>query len=143
VENFGGGHRADHYLKDLMDQDAKEEKISPQYMQNLLRKMGLAEVELQNFTLMDPVTKKPGDEVRGTNVFAILRAKRSSGTESVVFNAPFFPRNGSTKKNLAAIALMLAVAEYFQSMKLFCLSFYVVVYTDYNYGNMGMYIMRR
>jgi hypothetical protein len=98
-----------------LEQDARPEKITPEYIEGLFRKIGLAEVELQNYTLTDPVKKKYKAVVRGTNVFAVLRAKRAAGTEALVFNAPFFPKHVAGRKNLASIALMLALAEYFQS----------------------------
>lgn len=116
VENFGGGHRAENYLNQLLEKDDKSETgVSAEYLQQLFLKIGLSEVELQNYTFIDPVTKNETDALRGTNVFAVLRAKRAAGTESLVFNAPYFPRHISSRKNLASIALMLALAEYFQS----------------------------
>jgi glycosylphosphatidylinositol transamidase len=115
VEHFGGGHRAEFYLKELQRQDATEEKVTPDFIYTLLRDVGLAEVEIQNFTLIDPVTKRAGDSLKGKNVYAIHRAKRAAGTEALVFNVPFFSRNGANRRNFAAIALMLSLAEYFQS----------------------------
>jgi len=115
VEHFGGGHRAEFYLKELQKQDATEEKVTPEFIYTLMKSAGMAEVELQNFTVMDPVTKRLEDAVHGKNVYAVHRAKRAAGTEALVFNTPFFSKHGSNRKNFAAIALMLALAEYFKS----------------------------
>ena len=55
---------------------------------------------------------QPAD-VRGCNIYGVLRAGRSSSAESLVFSAPYpSPREAS---NLHGLAVMLSLAEYFKS----------------------------
>ena len=49
-------------------------------------------------------------------MYGVLRAGRSQGTEAIVLSAPLLP-NG---RNHHGIAVMLALAEYFQSKLLDC-----------------------
>ena len=49
--------------------------------------------------------------VSGRNVYGILRAGRSLGTESIILTAPLLDKG----RNHHGIAVMLALAEYFQS----------------------------
>ena len=100
-------------MTDLLTKDASQDPVTVNHIATLFKSFGLQEVELQNYTVRDPVTKEIDQP--GTNVYAILRSKRSAGTESLVFNTPFFPNNGPGRKNLAGIAVMLSLAEYFQS----------------------------
>lgn len=115
--NFDGSYRAEDYTNELYQLDAKYNgRIPPHEFQQFFKRLGLAETEVQNYTISDLISKRKQDEGVGTNVFAVLRAKRAAGTESLVFNAPYFPRNRQdTRKNLAAIGIMFALAEYFQS----------------------------
>lgn len=117
VENFDGGYRAEEYTKELYQLDTKYNgRIPATEFEAFFHRLGLVETELQNYTISDLITKKPQDAGTGTNVFAVLRAKRAAGTESIVFNAPYFPKNKlDSRKNLAAIGIMFALAEYFQS----------------------------
>ena len=48
----------------------------------------------------------------GRNVYGILRAGRSLGTESIILSVPLLEEGGH---NRHGIAVMLALAEYFQS----------------------------
>lgn len=50
--------------------------------------------------------------VVGRNVYGILRAGRSLGTESIILSVPLLEEGGH---NRHGIAVMLALAEYFQS----------------------------
>ena len=57
----------------------------------------------------------------GRNVYGILRAGRSLGTESIILSVPLLEERG---RNHHGIAVMLALAEYFQSIKiLLCMIF--------------------
>ncbi|ODM95549.1 Glycosylphosphatidylinositol anchor attachment 1 protein [Orchesella cincta] len=116
VENFDGAYYAEEFTKELFTLDAKYDgKIPPQEFEAFFHRLGLVETELQNYTISDLISKKKQDEGTGTNVFAVLRAKRAAGTESIVFNAPYFPKNRqSTRRNLAGIGIMFALADYFR-----------------------------
>ena len=52
--------------------------------------------------------------VSGRNVYGILRAGRSLGTESIILSAPLLEEG----RNRHGITVMLALAEYFQSKSL-------------------------
>ena len=58
--------------------------------------------------------------VIGRNVYGILRAGRSLGTESIILSVPLLEEGGH---NRHGIAVMLALAEYFQSKILLCIIF--------------------
>ncbi|CAG7786215.1 unnamed protein product [Allacma fusca] len=112
VENFYDGHKAESYFQGLNSKEERNGHLIPEDFVEAFQNIGLQEIEEQNFTLYDPITKVP---TRGTNVFAILRAKRSAGTESVIFNVPYFPGNSKWRKNTPAVALIVALAEYFSN----------------------------
>ena len=57
----------------------------------------------------------PLQSYSGTNVYGILRALRSSSTESIVISAPYRPPTSIHPTNAPAIALMLALADFFAS----------------------------
>ena len=50
--------------------------------------------------------------VVGRNVYGILRAGRSLGTESIILSIPLLEEGGHNRQG---IAVMLTLAEYFQS----------------------------
>ncbi len=130
MEHFDEGSRVHDYLS-LLQQKEKlgNGRISPQDFISIFQKMGLTETEVQNFTLVHPIKTSPVDvegnngKIQssvdvGANAFAVLRGKRAAGTESMIFNTPYFSKNGNGRRNLVGIATMLALAEYFQSMRL-------------------------
>ena len=117
MENFDGGYKAEEYTSELYKLDKKyKDGIPATEFEAFFHRIGLVETEIQNYTISDLISKKKEDEGTGTNVFAVMRAKRAAGTESLVFNAPYFPKHRiDSRKNLAAIGIMFALAEYFQS----------------------------
>ena len=112
VENFYEGHKAEQYYNEMTTIEEASGQLSPADFTQLFKRIGFQEVEEQNFTVLDPVSSA---ETPGSNIYAILRAKRAAGTESLIFNVPYFPKNSKQRKNTAGVALMLAVAEYFAS----------------------------
>ena len=61
----------------------------------------------------------------GRNVYGILRAGRSLGTESIILSVPLLDEGREEGgRNRHGIAVMLALAEYFQSKKEVCVIFY-------------------
>jgi len=92
--------------------------LTPSDIIAMFHRIGLMETELQNFTMVHPVMSHSHDVsgiITGVNAFAVLRAKRAAGTESLILNTPYFSRNGKLgRRNIAGIATMLAIAEYFQ-----------------------------
>ena len=55
--------------------------------------------------------------VVGHNVYGILRAGRSLGTESIILSVPLLREEKDGGHNRHGIAVMLALVEYFQSKK--------------------------
>ena len=53
----------------------------------------------------------------GRNVYGILRAGRSLGTESIILSVPLLLEEKDGGYNRHGIAVMLALVEYFQSKK--------------------------
>lgn len=73
------------------------------------------EVYTHNFTLNYPLVK--GQKFKGTNVYGILRAPRTSSLEALVVSAPYRARSSYQKDTTAGIALMLAFAKFARSQK--------------------------
>jgi len=120
VEHFDEGNRVNVYL-DLLNQmeEVGKGRFRDQDMVAVLRNVGFLEAEIQNYTLIHPITTgDPESTTYGANVFAVLRGKRAPGTESVVFNAPYLTKNGPGRRNLVGIATMLALAEFFYRKQL-------------------------
>ncbi|XP_050667812.1 glycosylphosphatidylinositol anchor attachment 1 protein [Leptidea sinapis] len=73
------------------------------------------EVYTHNFTLNYPLGQ--GQIFKGTNVYGILRAPRTSSLEALVLAAPFRSLSSFQKGTEAGIALMLAFAEFARPKK--------------------------
>ena len=74
------------------------------------------EVYSQNFSAVRPaVAGLQSASVSGRNVYAILRAGRSSSAESLVFSAPT-----GDAPNTHGLAVMLSLAKYFKSELFLC-----------------------
>lgn len=70
-----------------------------------LKEHGLA-AAVQNFTVRDPFSSEGKPLMKGTNVYATVRAFRSAGTEGIVV---VIPRNS---KNIPALAVGTALASF-------------------------------
>ena len=57
--------------------------------------------------------------VAGRNVYGVLRAGRSLGTESIILSVPLLEKREESggDRNRHGIAVMLALVEYFQSKR--------------------------
>ncbi|KAL0861754.1 hypothetical protein ABMA27_009230 [Loxostege sticticalis] len=73
------------------------------------------EVYTHNFTLNYPMGQ--GQVYKGTNVYGILRAPRTSSLEALVVTAPFRSISSHQKGTTAGIALMLAFAQFARPQK--------------------------
>ncbi|RVE52116.1 hypothetical protein evm_003189 [Chilo suppressalis] len=73
------------------------------------------EVYTHNFTLNYPLGQ--GQVYKGTNVYGILRAPRTSSLEALVVTAPYRSISSHQKGTGAGIALMLAFAQFARSQK--------------------------
>lgn len=83
------------------------------WLEAKLRQLGL-EVYVHNFTLNYPLGASPAS-FSGRNVYAILRALRSSSTEALVLSAPFRPPFSLEPGTDVAVALILASAKFFRT----------------------------
>uniref|UniRef100_A0A2H1VTF8 SFRICE_024866 n=1 Tax=Spodoptera frugiperda TaxID=7108 RepID=A0A2H1VTF8_SPOFR len=73
------------------------------------------EVYTHNFTLRYPLGK--GQVFKGTNVYGILRAPRTSSLEAIVVSVPYRSVGSHQKTTVAGIALMLAFAKFARPQK--------------------------
>ncbi|XP_071827064.1 glycosylphosphatidylinositol anchor attachment 1 protein-like [Apostichopus japonicus] len=99
-----------NYLEGISKTD---DDIPMAWLQQTFEEIGL-DTYSQNFSASHPFLNSPED-VRGTNVFAILRAPRIAGTEAVVFSIPY--RGKALEKEMGStnhgIALMMSLAKHF------------------------------
>ncbi|XP_071116541.1 glycosylphosphatidylinositol anchor attachment 1 protein-like [Haliotis cracherodii] len=115
VENeFYNDAEISNFNKQLMEQLKKDEKTTPKdWIYEQFQSFGL-DVYTQNFSLkypFGPVDK----EIPGRNIYAILRARRSSSTESVVISAPLRPWLAEDEQTSGGIAVMMALARHFRN----------------------------
>ncbi|XP_067652625.1 glycosylphosphatidylinositol anchor attachment 1 protein-like [Haliotis asinina] len=115
VENeFYNEGELNYFNKQLKEELEKDDKTTPKdWVYKQFQSFGL-DVYSQNFTLkypFGPVDK----EITGRNVYAILRARRSSSTESVVISAPLRPWLAEDEQTSGGIAIMMALARHFRN----------------------------
>ncbi|XP_066999690.1 glycosylphosphatidylinositol anchor attachment 1 protein [Anabrus simplex] len=83
----------------------------------LLAKFGQLSLDTytHNFTLNSPLGQ--GKKYVGKNVYAILRAPRSSSTEALVLSVPYRPLSSIQPTTFPSIALMLSLGKFFRRQK--------------------------
>jgi len=117
---FYHGHQAAQYYQALKD-EVKKRKSSSEELRNRIPMSWMldkfAEIGLdgysQNYSFRYPHEAHNEVYHRGSNVYGILRAPRTAGTEAVVLSAPF--RSDPFEDNtLAGVALMLSLAKAFR-----------------------------
>jgi len=111
-----GGFNQERAAVDFMSALEEENKKYPghapfPWLEAQFKQMGL-EVHTQQFSLRYPLGNKT---FTGTNLYAILRAAKTSSTEALVLSAPHRPPNSPHQATDAGIALLLASAKYFRS----------------------------
>ncbi|GFG36725.1 hypothetical protein Cfor_00879 [Coptotermes formosanus] len=67
--------------------------------------------------LLDEAARYPDGKYAGKNVYAILRAPRSSSTEAVVLSVPYRPPSSVHPGTTPSVAVMLALAKFFRRQK--------------------------
>uniref|UniRef100_A0A2P2HZ56 GPI-anchor transamidase component GPAA1 n=1 Tax=Hirondellea gigas TaxID=1518452 RepID=A0A2P2HZ56_9CRUS len=108
---FMGESRANRFLQELLKETEKYPSSMPHsWLLAKLTQLGL-DTYTHNFTLNYPMVANK--RFSGENVYGILRAVRSSSTESIVVSAPYRPPDSVHHSNAPAIALMLALAHFF------------------------------
>lgn len=143
---FSLGTEAEYYLKDLKklsgitsDEKLNEKKIykslatSPQvvnYIKHELDNFGL-EVYEQNFNYYSDV------QLNGTNLYSIIRAERSTSSESMVLCIPYkITENSNT---LSGVGLGLAMAKYF-NYKSFWAKDLIILFVDHDHVGLSSWL---
>ena len=69
----------------------------------------------QNYTFKYPAEILKGRVFKGQNVYGILRAPRSAGTEAVLLTVPYRPPENKLERTGAGIGIMYGLAKAFRS----------------------------
>ncbi|KAJ9593199.1 hypothetical protein L9F63_015244, partial [Diploptera punctata] len=103
------------YQSELLDEAARyPDGVPYSWLLAKFRQINL-DVYTHNFTLNYPLGL--GTEYTGKNVYAILRAPRSSSTEALVLSVPYRPPTSVHPGTVPSIAIMLALAKFFRRQK--------------------------
>lgn len=118
TNEFNGEHSANQFLKEFRQElEEKYEDTDEMPVTWLVAKMSQLHLEVytHNFTLNYPLGQ--GQVFKGTNVYGILRAPRTSSLEALVVTAPYRSLSNHQKGTEAGIALMLAFAQFARPQK--------------------------
>ncbi|KAJ4428966.1 hypothetical protein ANN_25962 [Periplaneta americana] len=106
---------AKQYQSELLDEAARyPDGVPYSWLLAKFRQLNL-DVYTHNFTVHNPLGLRT--KYSGKNVYAILRAPRSSSTEALVLSAPYRPPNSVHPGTIPSIAIMLALAKFFRRQK--------------------------
>ncbi|XP_045505252.1 glycosylphosphatidylinositol anchor attachment 1 protein [Colias croceus] len=116
-EFYGEQAAKQFYNEFLLELEDKYEDTDEMPVPWLVGKMSQLHLEVytHNFTLNYPLGQ--GQVFKGTNVYGILRAARTSSLEALVLTAPYRPLSSHQKGTAAGIALMLAFAQFARPKK--------------------------
>ncbi|CAH0696168.1 unnamed protein product [Spodoptera exigua] len=118
TNEFNAEQTANQYFNELVQElQMNYEDIDDMPVPWLVGKMSQIHLEVytHNFTLHYPLGQ--GQVFRGTNVYGILRAPRTSSLEALVVSCPFRTIGSHQKSTAAGIALMLAFAKFARPQK--------------------------
>ncbi|XP_064075002.1 glycosylphosphatidylinositol anchor attachment 1 protein [Vanessa tameamea] len=118
TNEFNGEQSANQYFNELLQElEEKYEDSDEMPIPWLVGKMSQMHLEVytHNFTLNYPLGQ--GQVYKGTNVYGILRAPRTSSLEALVVTAPYRSLSNHQKGTAAGIALMLAFAQFARPQK--------------------------
>ncbi|XP_038218467.1 glycosylphosphatidylinositol anchor attachment 1 protein [Zerene cesonia] len=118
TNEFSGEQAAKQFYNELlMELEDKYDDTDEMPVPWLVGKMSQLHLEVytHNFTLNYPLGQ--GQVFKGTNVYGILRAPRTSSLEALVLTAPYRPLSSHQKGTAAGIALMLAFAQFARPKK--------------------------
>ncbi|XP_026750387.2 glycosylphosphatidylinositol anchor attachment 1 protein [Galleria mellonella] len=102
------------FLQELEDKYYDTDEMPVPWLVAKMSQLHL-EVYTHNFTLNYPLGQ--GQIYKGTNVYGILRAPRTSSLEALVVTAPYRSISSHQKGTAAGIALMLAFAQFARPQK--------------------------
>ncbi|KAM3958203.1 glycosylphosphatidylinositol anchor attachment 1 [Aphomia sociella] len=102
------------FLQELEDKYYDTDEMPVPWLVAKMSQLHL-EVYTHNFTLHYPLGQ--GQIYKGTNVYGILRAPRTSSLEALVVTAPYRSISSHQKGTAAGIALMLAFAQFARPQK--------------------------
>ncbi|CAG9570621.1 unnamed protein product [Danaus chrysippus] len=102
------------FLQELEDKYEDSDEMPVPWLVGKMSQLDL-EVYTHNFTLNYPLGH--GQVYKGTNVYGILRAPRTSSLEALVVTAPFRSLSSHQKGTAAGIGLMLAFAQFARPQK--------------------------
>ncbi|CAH0717989.1 unnamed protein product, partial [Brenthis ino] len=118
TNEFNGEHSANQFfnefLQELEEKYDESDEIPIPWLVGKMSQLHL-EVYTHNFTLNYPLGQ--GQVFKGTNVYGILRAPRTSSLEAIVVTAPYRSLSNHQKGTAAGIALMLAFAQFARPQK--------------------------
>ncbi|XP_046973446.1 glycosylphosphatidylinositol anchor attachment 1 protein [Vanessa cardui] len=118
TNEFNGEQSANQFFNELLQElEEKYEDSDEMPIPWLVGKMSQMHLEVytHNFTLNYPLGQ--GQVYKGTNVYGILRAPRTSSLEALVVTAPYRSLSNHQKGTAAGIALMLAFAQFARPQK--------------------------
>lgn len=84
------------------------------------------EVHTQRYEFTYPMNLMDNRTSAGENIYAILRAPRSSSTESMVMSTPLRPSATGLDRTDGSVALLLSMAQYMKSESCFALAMRLV-----------------
>ncbi|XP_034826560.1 glycosylphosphatidylinositol anchor attachment 1 protein [Maniola hyperantus] len=118
TNEFNGEHSANkfftEFIQELEDKYDESNEMPVPWLVGKMSQLGL-EVYTHNFSLNYPLGQ--GQTYKGTNVYGILRAPRTSSLEALVVTAPYRSLSNHQKGTTAGIALMLAFAQFARPQK--------------------------
>uniref|UniRef100_A0A2A4JZN8 Glycosylphosphatidylinositol anchor attachment 1 protein n=1 Tax=Heliothis virescens TaxID=7102 RepID=A0A2A4JZN8_HELVI len=118
TNEFNGENSAKQFFNEFMlELEDKYDDLDDMPVPWLVAKMSQIHLEVytHNFTLNYPLGQ--GQVYKGTNVYGILRAPRTSSLEAIVVTAPYRSLSTHQKGTAAGIALMLAFAKFARPQK--------------------------
>lgn len=118
TNEFNGEHSANlfytEFLQELREKYDETDEMPIPWLVGKMSQLHL-EVYTHNFTLNYPLGQ--GQIYKGTNIYGILRAPRTSSLEAIVVTAPYRSLSNHQKGTAAGIALMLAFAQFARPQK--------------------------
>lgn len=88
-------------------------KVPREWVTEKFRSLGL-DTYIQNYSVVYPLQITRGQSVPGQNVYGILRARRSSSTESIVLSMPLRQKESDMPQTTGSMVLMLTLAKFFK-----------------------------
>jgi glycosylphosphatidylinositol transamidase len=108
---FAGQQHIERYLQQLrLAAQTHGDRLPVALLTQLFSQLGL-EAHEHNFTFTYPFGQR--SKYHGRNVYAVLRAPRTAGTEAIVLSVPYRADLTPNGSSLPGLALLLSLAKYF------------------------------